>query len=69
MTAYSIEAAIKIKLFNKIIVSTDDEQVAVVARKCGAQVTFVRPKELAGDHTAAVPVIKHAIKYLVGKGL
>ncbi len=65
MIAYSIEAAINSKCFSKVIVSTDDYEIAGIAKKYGAEVPFIRPKELADDHTATVPVVKHAIEYLL----
>lgn len=61
--AYSIEAAKESQLFDKIIVSTDDEQIAEVARKYGAEVPFMRPKELADDFTGTNAVVKHAIQW------
>jgi pseudaminic acid cytidylyltransferase len=61
LIAYSIQAALKSKLFDKIIVSTDDEAIAQVARSLGAQI-LKRPKELADDFTPTIPVIAHAIK-------
>ena len=64
MIAYSIEAAQQSGLFDLIIVSTDDQEIAEVARTYGAKTPFVRPKELSDDHTATIPVIAHAIKTL-----
>jgi pseudaminic acid cytidylyltransferase len=61
MIAYAIDAALASKAFDRVIVSTDDEEITQVARKYGAEVTFVRPTELADDHTPTVPVIAHAI--------
>ena len=61
MIAYSIEAALKSGCFDKIVVSTDDEEIATMARSLGAEVPFMRPKELSDDHTATIPVIAHAI--------
>jgi len=69
MMAYSIEAAIESKCFDRIIVSTDDEEIAALAKIYGAEIPFMRPLELADDHTATVPVIKHAIEYLLDKGV
>ena len=63
MIAYSIEAAKKSELFDKIVVSTDDENIAQVAKSFGAEV-LKRPKELADDFTPTIPVIAHAIKEL-----
>lgn len=61
MIAYSIEAAQKSGCFDKIVVSTDDEEIAAYAQSLGADVPFMRPKELSDDHTATIPVIAHAI--------
>ena len=62
--AYAIRAAQKSELFSKIIVSTDDEEIAKVSQDFGAEVPFLRPPELADDYTPTVPVIAHAIKNL-----
>ena len=62
--AYSIEAALESKLFKRVIVSTDDEEIAKIAKKYGAEVPFMRPKELSDDYTATIPVIAHAINEL-----
>lgn len=66
--AYSIEAAISSGCFDKVIVSTDDEEIAKVARFYGAQTPFVRPEELSNDFTPTLPVIKHAIEWLEKNG-
>ena len=60
--AYSIEAAKKSGLFDHIIVSTDDDEIASVATQFGAKVPFIRPAELSGDHTGTMDVIIHAIE-------
>ena len=62
--AYSIKAAIESKCFDRIIVSTDDNEIAKVAREFGAEVPFLRPKELSNDFTPTTPVIKHAIEWV-----
>jgi len=64
MIAWSIETAKASGLFEHIIVSTDDDEIADVAQKYGAEVPFKRPEELSGDYTATRPVINHAIKYV-----
>ena len=64
MFAWSIEAAKKSGLFERIICSTDDEEIAVVAREYGAETPFLRPAELSDDHTGTIPVVAHAIKKL-----
>ena len=61
MIAYSIEAAQDSGCFDHIVVSTDDDEIADIARTHGAQTPFRRPAELAGDHVSTGPVICHAI--------
>ena len=68
MIAYSIEAAINAKLFDEIIVSTDDDEIADIAQKFGASVPFMRPKELSDDFTTTGAVIEHAINFLKNSG-
>lgn len=68
MIAWAINAALESKLFEHVIVSTDDEEIADIARKWGAQTPFVRPVELADDLTPTVPVIAHAVKSCLAKG-
>lgn len=63
MIAWSIEAALASRVFDEVVVSTDDEEIAAVARSCGAQVPFRRPPELSDDHTPTLPVIAHAIRW------
>lgn len=58
--AYSIQSALNSELFDKVVVSTDDEEIAHVAKQYGAEVPFIRPDELSDDFTGTVPVIKHA---------
>ncbi|MDR1450857.1 MAG: pseudaminic acid cytidylyltransferase [Helicobacteraceae bacterium] len=64
--AYSVEAAIQSGVFDDIIVSTDDETIANVARSSGASVPFMRPEELSDDFVGVVPVVAHAIKAVGG---
>jgi pseudaminic acid cytidylyltransferase len=61
MLAWSINAAQKTNLFDKIIISTDDQEIAEVARAHGAEVPFMRPAPLADDFTPTVPVVAHAV--------
>ncbi|MCK5294512.1 MAG: pseudaminic acid cytidylyltransferase, partial [Arcobacteraceae bacterium] len=68
LIAYSIEIALASNLFEKIIVTTDDEDIAKIAKQYGAEVPFIRPKELSDDFTGTQDVINHAIKYLESKG-
>lgn len=62
MIAWSIAAAQESSVFDHVVVSTDDPEIADVARAAGAEVPFMRPAELSDDHTATVPVIAHALK-------
>jgi N-acylneuraminate cytidylyltransferase len=55
-------------VFDRIVVSTDDAEVALVAKSAGAEVPFTRPAELSDDHTGARPVIIHAINALESDG-
>jgi len=68
MIAWSIEAALQSGCFDQVLVSTDDKEIADVARQCGADVPFVRPPELSDDHTGTIPVIAHAIEQLTSQG-
>lgn len=67
--AYSIEAARTAGLFSSIVVSTDDDEIAAVARDFGADVPFIRPAALADDFTGTVPVVRHAIKEMETLGV
>ncbi|CCO23586.1 pseudaminic acid cytidylyltransferase [Maridesulfovibrio hydrothermalis] len=64
LLAYTIEAARDSGFFDNIIVSTDSEEFAEVAKKYGAEVPFMRPAELADDFTATAPVIEHALEWV-----
>lgn len=64
MMAWSIAAAQASDCFDRIIVSTDDSEIAEVARDCGAEVPFMRPPELSDDYTGTIPVIAHAIDWM-----
>ncbi len=60
----TISHAKKSKLIDKIVVSTDDKKIASIAKKCGAEVPFLRPKYLSGDSAKTIDVIKHTLKTL-----
>jgi len=64
LIAWSIAAAKQSELVTRIIVSTDDEEIAAVAREWGAETPFLRPVELAQDKTTDLPVFEHALKWL-----
>lgn len=63
MIAWSIEAAQASGCFDRIIVSTDDEEIVNIALAHGAEVPFLRPSELSDDLTGTVPVIAHAVNW------
>lgn len=69
MIAWSIEAAQESGSFDRIIVSTDDEEIATVAERWGAEVPFTRPANLSDDYTGTIPVVAHAIQTLVEEGM
>ena len=64
LIAYSILAALRAEFVTRVIVSTDDDEIACVARDWGADVPFMRPAELAQDKTTDYPVIRHALDWL-----
>ena len=68
LIAYSIETAIESGLFDRIIVSTDDEEIADVARQFRAETPFMRPANLADHMTGTTPVMQHALSYLIEEG-
>ena len=68
MIAWAISAAKESGLFDRIIVSTDDEEIAELARSWGAETPFVRPAHLADDLISTVPVIAHAVKSCLNFG-
>ncbi len=68
MIAWSIEAAMESGCFDRVIVSTDDEEIAAVARQYGAETPFMRPAQLSDDYTGTIPVIRHAVEWLADNG-
>ena len=64
LIAWSIAAGLQAHTVNRVIVSTDDDEIASVAREYGAETPFIRPHELAQDHTNDLPVFEHALKWL-----
>ncbi len=64
LVAYSIQHALESKLINRVIVSSDDDEIIQVSRDYGAEVPFVRPAELAEDHILDLPVFEHALQFL-----
>src|SRR5215510_479673 len=64
LIAWSVAAGLQAHTVNRVIVSTDDPEIAAVAREYGAETPFMRPLELAQDRTADLPVFVHALKWL-----
>ncbi len=64
LIAWSIAAGLQANAVNRVIVSTDDKEIAAVAREYGAETPFMRPRELALDRTNDLPVFEHALKWL-----
>jgi CMP-N,N'-diacetyllegionaminic acid synthase len=67
LIAYTIEAALASQV-DRTIVSTDDEEIAEVSRRCGADVPFMRPRELALGDSPTIPVLVHAVRWLESAG-
>ncbi len=68
LLSWTVEAAKRCNWLDKIVVSTEDEHIAAIAREAGAEVPFLRPKELAGDTVSGMDVIFHAINWFEAKG-
>lgn len=67
--AHTIAAAQRSSLFDRIVVSTDDEQIAEVARSFGAETPFRRPSPLADDYTGTNAVVKHCLQWFDSQGV
>jgi len=64
LIAWTIETALSCPSLDRVIVTTDDEEIAKIAKECGADVPFIRPRELALDNTPDFPVFQHVISWL-----
>ena len=64
LIAYSIAAGLQAKTVRRVIVTTDDEEIAEAARRYGAETPFLRPAELAQDGTLDLPVFQHTLRWL-----
>ena len=64
LIAYTIEESKKSKYINRVILSTDDEEIAILGKKLGAEVPFLRPSELAEDNVTDLPVFQHCLNWL-----
>lgn len=68
LLAYTLEAASRAQLLDRVVVSTDDPEIASEARRLGADLPFMRPEALAGDGTPTLPVLQHAVRELERQG-
>lgn len=68
LIAYSIEAALNSNLFETVVVSTDNQEIASKAKEYGAEVPFLRPKELSGDAVSSDDVILHTLDFYESNG-
>ena len=64
LIAYTIEAALKAKQISRVIVSTDNEEIAAISKQFGAEVPFMRPAHLSEDDSKAIDVYEHAIRWV-----
>lgn len=67
LVAWPIDLAKSIKRIDRVIVSTDDEEIMAIAKEYGAEIPFKRPAELADDVTPTLPVIQHCLRFLKEK--
>lgn len=67
LVAWPIDLAKSIERIDRVIVSTDDDEIMAIAKQYGAEVPFKRPAELADDETPTLPVLQHCLKYLEEK--
>jgi pseudaminic acid cytidylyltransferase len=63
LLAWTVDLCRSLEVFADVIVSTDDEEIAEVARAAGATVPFLRPADLADDHASTVSVVRHAVRW------
>ena len=67
LVAFSIAAATQAEMVTRVLVSTDDEEIAEISRRYGAETPFLRPAELAADSTTDLPVFQHALAWLADR--
>jgi pseudaminic acid cytidylyltransferase len=68
MIAHSIECALRSNLFDRVMVSTDSREIAMVAEQFGAEIPFFRPADLADDHASTTEVVAHSVEWLLKNG-
>jgi len=64
LIVYTIEAALKSKRINRVIVSTDSQQIASIAKEHGAEIPFIRPKEISQSNSTEMEFFNHALNWL-----
>lgn len=64
LISYTIEAALHSQLIDRVLVSTEDQEIADISRTFGAEVPFMRPEDLADDASSTIEVIKHTVNWL-----
>lgn len=68
LLAYTAEAALTAKTLTRVVLSTEDEEIAEIGRDCGLHVPFMRPADLAEDNTPSLAVVRHALETLLADG-
>jgi CMP-N,N'-diacetyllegionaminic acid synthase len=68
LLAYTAEAASRSRLLSRVILTTEDPELAELGRTCGLEVPFLRPADLAQDETPMLPVVVHALRWLAAHG-
>lgn len=68
LIVHTIEAALSSSLISRVVVNTDSNEIARVAQKAGAEIPFIRPKELATDKASSIDVLKHTLETLKNEG-
>ncbi len=68
LLAYTADAAGKARRLSRVILSTEEPEIAEIGRRCGLEVPFLRPAELARDETPMLPVVQHALRWLEERG-
>src|SRR5260221_1708442 len=69
LLAFSAEAALGARWLDRVLLSTDDPEIAAAGRAMGLETPFVRPAELSGDAVGMLPVMQHALDWLTENGL
>jgi len=69
LVQWTIEAAMQSEDITDVVVSTDSDIIAEIAKQCGAPVPFMRPDDISGDTATAIDVVKHTVNYFVEKGI